>query len=254
MGLCNTAEVLVFLGLASTGTTDDLALLEMLQPFSDQLLKNYLQNDFGYAQHVEYYPIGRSQRDDESILGDIERIGTDRVIVTGQTYGTDALVLKHTPAWLTGLEVREHPGAYGGQATDAFPASSILTPGEDYYLDVDDTGNTSRTGIIYRIGNWPSEPRSVKVTYYGGYSESQLSTGLASAIRYAAMITLAAKYKSAKSLQGGSIAPAISESIGKYSYSTSEVFLAQFAGMTVDIPLEAKMALEPHRNYGRFVA
>jgi hypothetical protein len=56
-----------------------------------------------------------------------------------------------------GLSVWLDEGALFGQAVGAFPASTMLTPGIDFALDVDQPdGYTSRSGLIYcNNGPWP---------------------------------------------------------------------------------------------------
>ncbi len=117
---------------------------------------------------------------------------------------------------------------------------------------VDATG-ISRTGLLYRNGEWPTIPRCVKVTYLSGWTDAQLNGDAAGAIKLAAIETVAAVFKRQKDRQK-SAGPKISESIGKYSYSTSAMLATDAAGLNVGIPASAIALLQPYRNYGRLYA
>ncbi len=80
---------------------------------------------------------------------------------------------------------------YYGSAPGSFDPSAALVYGQDFCLKIDqDDGNKSRCGILLRINNiWPrptvraqgylspfisTDPGSIKVTYYGGYTVDDL--------------------------------------------------------------------------------
>lgn len=252
--ILSRAEILTYLGKAASATDAEVALIDMLHPMAEAAVKAYLDNDLEYQQHVEYYPLGEDRTwDRETTLADYGIVGNRAVVNTGPA-GTNILALKHTPVWQSGLEVREDVGAYAGTTQDAFADETELTLGVDYYLDVDDVPNVlSRTGLLYRIGAWPTEPRSIKVTYYGGETAQRLAT-IASDVKYATLLTAAKMFLSAKPLwhEAG---PKVSESIGKYSYSTSAQILGSMfgAGYSATLPPEAQHLLFKHKNLGRWM-
>lgn len=251
------AEVLVFMGMAGSISAADEALLDLVHPLAESALETWMQQSLQYQRHVEYFPIGQPQFETETSLDDVEFRANSAVIRTTSRVGSDFLALKHTPVITTGLEVREDVDANAGQASSSFGSDSILTIGDDYFLDVDEettidgaTVQLSRTGILHRIGAWPVEPRSVKVSYYGGWAASQMFGPRAGVIKWGAMETVANAFRSAKANNGVSAGrgPLLAESIGKWSGS----FGSQFAvNLMVDVPNHVKQKLFPLRSFGR---
>lgn len=216
--IATRAEILVALGLSANISDQDLALLDLCHRASDAALRGYLQQEIGYQQHVELLPIGQPIPNLDAVQEPYLR-GDATIKFAGRIgTGTNALVLQHLPVFLNGLEVREDVGANAGQAADSFGDGSVLRAGDDYWLDVDDpVNNTSRTGILYRIGFWPTEPRSVKVTYYGGATAARLNNEWAD-IKQAAIVAAVEEFQSLKRRQGLKGARQ-SETIGQYSYT-----------------------------------
>ncbi len=142
-------------------TPTDAAAMQLLQLLAaaEWRVKRYCGRDFVYRAAVTEYYDGR---------------------------GTAELLLDRTPV-ATVTAVYEDWGGYGGTAVGAFPATSLLTAGTDYYLPIDSLYNDglSYSGILRRIGTvWPvstSRPAgllstrrvpargAVKVTYSGGF-------------------------------------------------------------------------------------
>lgn len=251
MGIVTKAEVLTYLGKASSISEADAALLDMLQPLVEASVRSYLQTELTYQRHVELLPIGQPLGERDQIVEPILR-GETIVMLSNVPPGTDALQLKHLPVLLTDIEVREDIGAFAGQESGSLGSSTVLTLGTDYYLDVDSSSNMSRTGIVYRYGRWPTEPRSVQVSYYGGLTASQLN-GMWGDVKLATIVAVAHHYQTAKTRQGAK-GPLMSESIGSYSYSRDAAFVRMAAEGGFDLPPGAKAILMRHRNFGRLFA
>jgi hypothetical protein len=163
------------------------------------------------------------------------------------------LQLRHLPVWLDGLEVWEDTDAYAGQGTGAFADADKLILGDDYYLDLDQD-SYSESGMLIRECGWPNEPRTVKVSYYGGWTAAQLA-GKASDIKMATMITVAKAFNQARTQAStGGNGPVSEETIGKYrvKYATDEK--ASMNGFVVSVPPEAKELVSDYKNYGRYLA
>ena len=256
------AEILVFMQKASSLAPEDDALLDLVHPLAESAIASYLQQDLGYKQHVEYLPCGPVTRERNYPLDQtLWRNGS--ISFPSLREGTDMLQLKHLPVWTVGLEVREDLVAYAGQATGAFPTSSILVRGTDYFLDIDDPTDAptsspssmgiSRAGILRRIGAWPVTPRSIKVTYYGGLdTEHMANDAFGGALKLAALQTIVACYHMARSqAKSSGKGPYQSENIGKYSYSLGSMVAD---GMSITVPPSARELMQPFRNYGRLFA
>lgn len=88
-------------------------------------------------------------------------------------------------------EVRVDPQGGFGQLTDTFGSGTVLTAGQDYFLQIDGHDRTqgqSNTGILWRVGQmWGSKlawqqgllapdrvsaQGTIKVTYKGGYKKT----------------------------------------------------------------------------------
>lgn len=241
--ICKRAEVLTYLGLAdqSISTVDD-ARLDMLHPLAESAVKRWLQQHCEFKQHVEYLPASETAWRDESLAYDVE-VSNGKVLFSWRD-GQQGLQLKHLPVVAHGLSVRVDTGARAGFADDAFAAASELTLGSDYWLDVDAEG-VSHTGILYRYSAWPTEPRSIRVSYFAGHDALQLNSDEGGALRLATLITIAKVFRSAVLVDG---VPKLSESIGSYSYSTSEQQIQQFLGGGA-LPAEAISLLQSYRSY-----
>lgn len=250
--ICTRAEILLALGRESSATAAEVALLDVLMPLVDSVIGDFLRRNVKYQQHVEYLPMGLATTGDDNVaLDDADiRVTSNIVTIRGRAFeGTSILQLTHTPVALAGLKIREQPDGYAGQSDDAFSAATVLTEGVDYFLDVDDTENLSMTGHVHRFGAWPTEPRSLKVTYYGGYTAEQLNGDMAGSIKLAAILSNVKAFNQFKSFQSSATGPKTSESIGKYSYTRG---LSQvFAGGGFTIPYEAQRLLMPHRSMSR---
>ena len=123
--------------------------------------------------------------------------------------GTQRLLLRNRPVYpnppdpYSDLAVYVDESAYYGTATDAFASTTLLTYGEDYTLQIDQSDGSSRSAILIRISEyWPKPPMrqagllspfvgqdigSIKVVYTAGWT---LDT-LPAAFRLAANMIIA---------------------------------------------------------------
>lgn len=246
------ATLLTALGFVGTTPTDkQLALLRAVHPMAEGVFRSWLgATAGGYSQVIELLPGRGPKVPDQDLREEIYRQG-DTVIVQPAGQANRELRLSVTPVWVTGLEVREDTNANAGQASGAFPDGSVLTAGTDYWADVDDpVNNLSNSGILFRLGSWPVEERSVKVTYYGGETAARLIAEAAN-LKYAAMLTVIKAYKLLSSLQGSATGTPASESFGKYSYSSGQV-ASDMAGAGFTVPPEAQRAAWPAKRLQLF--
>lgn len=250
--ICSRAEVLVYLRKADANISDaDNALIDLVHPLAESAIHNYLQNALNYQIHTEYLPVGVADLPREYPLEDYQKQG-DRFIYRGDESGTQSLKLSHTPVSLSGLRVWEDTNGYAGQGSSAFGDDTELTLGEDFFLDVHDSTNLSTSGLLYRIGAWPQEPRCVKVTYYGGHSAAALAGRAGGAIKLAALKQIAFEFNAVKTLNAktGNSGPMIREKIGKYEYEMGEsvaLYVSGIAGSAL-LPV-VKDYLQPYKSY-----
>ncbi len=209
------------------------------------------------AVKTEYLPATGFYNNSDPDLEDFDAQG-DKIIVKQKGVGSRILQLSHTPVLLADLEVWEDIGANGGQAANAFPASSKLVLGSDYYLDVSEDGISTSGVLIREAAVWSPYQRSIKVRYKGGPYAAYLNgteAGL-EAIDMAIAKAVAHNFlfwkriTTSQSPGGGLIA---SESTGKYSYSLGGPrgeSGAEFGGFTVSIPDEIMASLSCFFNWG----
>jgi hypothetical protein len=247
------AELLVFMKIAGSISAADEALLDLIHPLAEASVFSFLQQNLEYQLTTEYLPLGKPVLMDDTSLRDVDFRERTATVISGNV-GTSFLQLRNTPVYRAGLRVHEDIGAYAGSKSDPFNSETLLTEGDDYYLDVDDpTNDLSRTGILYRIGAWPAEPRSVKVEYYGGWTASQLSGPLAGDLKLAMMQTISSAFFNGKQISETSgQGLKMSESIGsKYSYSLGQTgHQVAVANLTFAVPIEAQRILFRYRQLG----
>lgn len=252
--IVSRAEVLTFIGKDTSLTEDEDVLLNLIHPLAEAAICDFLQQQVEQVLHTEFYPAGQVYSGDEDTrLSDYELTGGRLIATRGVSASGDELQLQHLPVISSGLRVWEDTGAHAGYASGAFVADTELTHGSDFWLDQDESG-LSHTGILRRSGRWPPEPRSVKVTYYGGWTVAQLDAkNAARVLRYAALLTVAKAFWETRTLRKtGGVGGVTSESIGKYSYSTGGGTGAVNTGMVVALPVEAVELLQTQRSYRLF--
>lgn len=247
--LVDPQEILVALG-KTTWTEADRALLTLVHGPAEAALMAWMQQNLEYQLQVEYLPLGNDTRrvdplaDAEFFQWDVSPNGSQAVLSREDNFRA-TLQLTHTPVWLSGLTVWEDTSANAGQSSSAFAEGTKLNRGSDYWLDIDDHRNQlSSTGLLRRNGAWPEEPRSIKVSYYGGYSAQQLAS-IAGDIKLAVIEYVCHCFwmmKSQQKTQAGSIR---SESIGKYSVG----FSGLGGGGMPAIPASIASKLQPRRSY-----
>lgn len=252
MPLVRRAEILVFTGQAASISAADSALLDLVWPGAEAAVWRWLQANGDYAQHVEFLPAGPLPAVDLPDLSAANvRFTSTHATLVGS--GLQPLVLQHCPVWCDSIEVREDLSANAGQSSDAFADSTILEQGSDYHLDVTEEisgAKLSRTGILYRSTAWPSEPRSVRVSYFGGETAARLA-GAAADIKLAMLHTIASEYWAAKNNAGSQgRGPFTQESLGKWSGSTGNGAGSAVAqAMAAAIPIKAQRLLQSLRSY-----
>lgn len=173
MSIASDSEVTQFLtaGLSSTTT----ALITTLHQQAEQAILDYLGLDaIEQATYVEYYPMEQSvviqQPDDPSYV--LNAAGTKAVPVLARP--SQILQLKNLPVRSI-TEIREDPNGFFGQPAGAFPSSTILTAGTDYFLKTEKAGISWSGQVMRRAYWWPMAPGSTMVTYVAGFTSGEFS-------------------------------------------------------------------------------
>lgn len=271
--LINEAEIRVMLGLTSSITDDERAVLNLIAPAAEARVIDHLGYNPEQALATEYYP-----RSDAA--GGIASGGYGWDVTSthrrAEMYATGSagplypsLQLERLPVRQV-VDVRVDYSARFGTAPNAFPNDSVWAAGSDYWAEWDEA-SLCRSGCLFAAGTWPTEPGTVRVQYRAGYSPEELTgrataSGTAadgtittarvnaSAIKRAALITAVKAVQSwaalRKSATRGFTPGAIqSENLGDYSYSLAAS--SAMAGLVTALPAEAAELLEPFVHWGQ---
>jgi len=240
--ICSRAEILAFLGKSTSLTDTEDILLSMLGPLAEQSVKDHLGYSVEQTTYTHFLPKDERGTSVDPLNVSFDTSG-DRVLMT-QIRGTR----EYADLFLPELPVRSvdsvysDASAYGGQASGDFASTTLLTAGTDFYIDYTTSG-LCKSGRLVRIaGYWPSRARTVKVTYTGGYTQAELSTGIATPIKMACLLTIQQAFSS-KGTGEGQIK---SERLGDYSVE----YISEKASK---IPIKALRLLQPFVSYQRFM-
>lgn len=97
--------------------------------------------------------------------------------------------------------VNEDQNAQAGYGSADFGATTLLTAGENYFLEKDQGSAYSWSGGVIRVGrNWSSIPGTIKIVFVSGFSESELA-GEQNALRLATIKECADAYIRLKRMQ-----------------------------------------------------
>jgi len=244
VAILSEAEALTFLGLAGTATTAQRGALNMLLPMVEQQVKGFVGYQIEEATYTHYLPIGtgRSTESPEIRFYDVQNGKAVAASAFGRVPARAVLYLPEIPVRSI-ASVYEDETAYADQGDGDFPASTLLASGDDYYLDIDSSG-LCKSGALRRIGaNWPTIPRTVKVTYTAGYTQAELTTGIAADIKLACLLAVQQAF-AARGRQSGVVQQ---EKIGDYFVSYESV------PASYDMPVTAKKKLRRFVRCSRFL-
>lgn len=271
--LLNEAELRVMLGLTSSITDDERAVLNLILPAAEARVADHLGYQPEQFLATEYYP--RSDAAGGYASGaygwDVTAAHRRAEMYPAGGSGTmyPTLQLERLPVRQV-VEVRVDYSARFGTAAGAFASDSTWVAGSDYWAEWEEPG-LCRTGCLFASGAWPSEPGTVRVQYRAGYSPDELSgrataSGTAadgtittarvnaSAIKRAALITAVKAIQSWDALRKKTrtgFTPGViqSENLGDYSYSLAAS--SALAGLVTALPAEAAELLEPFVHWGQ---
>jgi hypothetical protein len=257
MSICSKADVTTWLGLNSSLSEKEDMLLELLIPLAESSLKNFIGFSAESATYTQFFPARGGYNEDEIVGLDV----VNNRVVAEYAGGFSGLFLKELPVRSI-TSIYDDPAAFGGQGASDFPASSLLTSGTDYYLDVDQSGISWSGKVIRRYGTWSQVPRSIKVTYVAGFTAAELD-GTATAgiravgLRFAAIIAVAHAFKEAvsngKYTTALPVGPLTAESISTTGHSVTYggTDVTALYGLVASLPPKSLALAQPFRSYAR---
>lgn len=261
--ILSPAECRVLLKLHASITDYEEALLNMMIPAAQAAVSSVLGYDPEHATRKELLPTIGSQHVAES---DEWRSDGSLAYRASQGIGIhdNLLYCKFVPVRSV-TSLYEDSDARHGKRSGAFATQLVEGTGfVPEYDQFDSDGNElSTSGILRRIGTtWPTLPGTVKVEYVAGYTRDELN-GLdgqinARPIKDAISLTFLKSYRQYVLLgkddnAGFTTGSLIQEKLGDYSYQTQTTKeVAAMTSMSVELPPEARLLLQPFINYGAF--
>lgn len=263
MAIIDATYIETILGMSTPFADEEAAQIAALIDVAESSVFTYLQRELGNQKIVEFLPMMDTNNDRDRGPLNTARLTPEAHVYEINTTARFALQLRVTPVISTGLELKVDEAGNAGQKSGAF-SDPALTLGEDYWLDADRPADyddpdgvfISQTGVLWKSTEWPTTPRSVRVTYFGGMSATVMSQHF-SVLQYAThLVVMNLKNMSAglRSTVAGGNGPLQSESLGKYSYTTSASFLQNLGGTGGHITPAIAHMLQPFRNYGNLFA
>lgn len=260
-------ELLLMLGLSSSATEQEVAVLTVLHGLSEAAVKRALHYDPTQFSDTEYYPRQERSSGDMSVGWNVDA-GHSTAIQEVVAIGATQLQLERLPVRVVSSLYSDSDG-YFGKGSGAFGSGTLWSEGTDFY------GQWERdyycpSGLLIARSSWCVVPGSIKVTYTGGYSllellgqatsttssdaNSQYSAKNvdASPIRSAVIKTVVNamnRWDSARKQTAGFVGPLASERAQDYSYTRASSALQDAVG-SVTVPADAMDDLEPFVNYG----
>lgn len=270
--ICTQAELRVFLGLSASITDEERAVLNVIHPSAERKVKKHISYDPEQRSRTEFYPrhqaTGGLAIRDYSVW-DVNDSHTAARLEPRSTNVNRTLQLQHIPIRSVATVHVDYDGKHG-ENSSGFADSTLWVQGDDYWAEFEEA-NVCRSGMLWANGAWPIVPGSVRVTYRAGYSTDEFAGRATtsatvsdvvttedldgSGIKRAVIVTVVKAFQTwaalKKSTKLGFVpGPLSGEKLGDYSYTLAGTSSEMIAGLMVELPGEARNALEEYRHYG----
>ncbi len=256
----DVSEALLELGLSSTVTDEERAIVNASITRAEGAVKRYLKYDPVQRTRTEFYP-----QADRNLLGRFQvwEVDSNQAVLRHLSEAaTDQLQVQHIPIRsITTLSI-DFDGRSGAKS-GSFPAETDKVEGTDFWPNYDGQDSSDekicRDGIVRSIGAWPTSPGTVKIIYVAGYTSAELhgqdSIVDASPIMDAVLEESVRRAKKAfvtkKKTSVGFLAGVVtSEKLGDYAYTLDANIANQLFGSGWDVMPENMQKLEDFVNLG----
>lgn len=264
--IVNDDEVLLELGIATTATPEQRAVVIAAVQKAEGAVRRFLKYDPVQASRTEFYPMQDFDAAGGQAVWEVE--GSSAYLRRLSQAATQELQVRHLPLRsIPAIDLRIDYDGRSGALAGSFAAETQKTEGSDYwpnYDGLDSDGNrVCRDGVIRSAGSWPVEPGSVRIIYTAGYTDEELrgqdSQVDASPIHTAALDESVRRAKRAFALQqqgsiGLGLGPLTGEKLGDYSWQADASLTARLFGGSNDLLPESTAALGPFVNFGWMLA
>ena len=255
--IASLAEARTYLGLNGAISDSDLGLLNLVHAGAHAAVRKYLRYDPEYkSERTEYYPRLDDRPRDGAGVWDSD--GAKAYWKPAASDQGDVLIVQHLPLRQVRQIYLDENARFGTAPGGAWPASSLLVEGTDFYPEYEQSGVCLSGSIRKVAGGWPSTPGSLKVVYECGYTSEELNgeAGVfdARSLKEGVLLSCERAFKTRKLQQkqtrAGWVAGALtSEKLGSYSYSTDGQS-SRFFSLAAYLTPETKECLDPYRHYG----
>jgi hypothetical protein len=267
--ICSRAEILTSLGLSTTATDSDIALINLFQGPVERLVKEFVGFEIEYGTFVEYFP-------DRGLFTPLDMLIEGYEGASGRAVPIERFRSDNRLIQLNNLPVRtvntvyEDPGAWdmAVAGVPSYASTSQLFEGTDWMLDIKRAagaqGNLTYTyplctsGFIFRrTGVWSNVERAVKISYNAGYTAAEIQTIFPMA-KLAVLHDVGrhfnqAKFQRPNRFTGAGGGAVTSESIGGYNVSADPQTQAQNFGLVQALSPAAMKYLEKYQRYSQFI-
>lgn len=134
-----------------------------------------------------------------TVVSDVSQAGTGQITLSQPTTATATAT-----ALAFGIALWADDNAFGGSTAGAFASTTLLTEGQDYYLDYDSgPGTACSSGLVYRLGHYWFRPDAwiggvitpqtgpptlnIKAQYLAGYATVPMAVTAAAELLIAGM-------------------------------------------------------------------
>lgn len=157
-----------------TACDENADLLKLAKNFAESYARKFVGHGIIQTTYTNEYQ-RRFQIGGDVHYEMVQMVG-DTVYSGRETSSLDGHILQLDNGFVRSItDLREDANAYFGQGTSDFGASTALTEGTDFNLEMKDD-NFSKTGRVIRINrDWSSKPGTVRITYSAGLTSSELS-------------------------------------------------------------------------------
>lgn len=157
-----------------------VAFLDAIQPGVEQVCWTFLGYSPEQATYTEFLPSVLSERPPLNYGIDV---GWD--VVGGTAVSRSRTDTVESGVQLSAVPVRsvvsvyENTGAWTTGEPDGYWPASTLLPASTYRLDMQSPGLCKSGRLVRVYGTWFSNPRSIKVTYVAGYTQTEIDAQFA---------------------------------------------------------------------------
>jgi len=237
--IADISEILLELGLSATVTDEERAIAATALTRAEGAVKRYLGYDPTYQARTEYLPTYQTPTRNREGVWEVD--SNSAVLRNLSSGATDLLQLMHLPVRSITSLYLDYDGR-SGAVVGAFAASTLKVEGTDFWPNYDlvdsDGAKVCSDGILKSMGQWPTTPGTVKVTYMAGYKDDELhgsdlildASPILGAVINEAVRRVKRVFAQKKQATGFVTGTIVSESLGDYSYSVDGASASQLMG------------------------